>query len=135
MAKKIKIDDLSKEIGKILETYTDEVISDTKKVVDEVSKDALKYTKDHAPVEDRRTSRRGKYKKSLKIKTVYESLTEKRNKIYASGKEYRLTHLLENGHASRKGGRVKAQPHFSYGQMIVDKQLLKKIKNLIKGDR
>ena len=133
MSRNIRIDELENEINEILEEYKDEVTDSTKEVVDEVSKEAYKIVKEKAPVEARNSKRKGKYKKSLRVKTIVESLTEKKNVIYASGKEYRLTHLLENGHQLIKGGRTKKIPHFKYGNDYVQKNLLKRIKDKIKN--
>lgn len=133
MAKKVKLNQLSKAIDDILETYSDEVINDTKEVVDEVTKEALRITKAHAPIDDRNVDRKGKYKKSIKKITVYESITEKRNIIHASNGEHRLTHLLELGHATVNGGRTKEHPHFKMGNDYVLQNYEKKLKNKLGG--
>lgn len=126
MARKIKASDLQAAVSQILEDFADDVTRITKKDVDEVTTAALKEVKSHAPVKT------GKYKRSLKTKTAYESTTEKRNVIYSKGQSG-LTHLLENGHAKQNGGRTRAFPHFKYGQDLIDEQLLKKIKDDIQG--
>lgn len=72
--------------------------------IKEVSKEAVKKLKSTSP------KRKGDYKKSwaqqaetgrLKVGAV----------VYARKPEYRLTHLLEKGHAKRGGGRVDARVH------------------------
>lgn len=126
MARKIKASDLQAAVSQILKDFADDVTRITKKDVDEVTTAALKEVKSHAPVKT------GKYKRSLKTKTAYESTTEKRNVIYSNGQSG-LTHLLENGHAKQNGGRTRAFPHFKYGQDLIDEQLLKKIKDDIQG--
>lgn len=133
MAKKIKVSQLEKAIMNCLETYSDEVITAAKSAVDEISDEALKIVKDHAPADKRKSRRKGKYKRSLKIRTMYESVTEKKNVIYASGDEYRLTHLLENGHALTKGGRTAPQPHFKYGDDYINKEFPERIAKRIGG--
>lgn len=131
MTKKIKADKLVKVMIDALETYSDEVIEATKKSVDEVASETVPIIKNHAPVGKGR--RKGKYKRSISVRTVYESLTEKRNVIYASDKEYRLTHLLENGHAKVNGGRTRAFPHWKYGDEYIKKELPKRIQKKIGG--
>lgn len=133
MAKKIKVSQLKKAVIDCLETYCDEVISETKSAVDEVTDETLKIVRDHAPADKRKSRRKGKYKRSLKTRTMYESVTEKKNVIYASGDEYRLTHLLENGHALAKGGRTAPQPHFKYGDDYANKELPERIAKRIGG--
>lgn len=124
-----KTTDLTGSITKLLSDYSDEVYEKTKEIVDDVSKNTLKVIKKHAPI----GARKGKYKKSLKVRPLYETLTNKTNVIYAADGEHRLTHLLEHGHATTKGGRTQAQPHFSHGQDFIDENLVKKIKNEIGG--
>lgn len=47
--------------------------------------------------------------------------------VHVKGRNYRLTHLLEYGHASKGGGRAKAIPHIS----IVNEQAEKKVDKLL----
>lgn len=131
MTKKIKADKLVKVMIDALETYSDEVIEATKKSVDEVASETVPIIKNHAPVGKGR--RKGKYKRSIKQRTLYESLTEKRKVIYASGGEYRLTHLLEKGHAKVNGGRTRAFPHWKYGDEYIKNELHKRIEKKLGG--
>lgn len=126
MVKKIKPKDLELTIKAILSNYADDVIPDVKDAVDEVSEEAKDLVKKRAP------KKSGKYRRSIKVKNVYESVTEKRNTIYSQG-QYGLTHLLEDGHAKINGGRTRAFPHWKYGDEYIKEELPKRIKKKLGG--
>lgn len=126
MVKKINPNDLTITISAMLSEYADDVIDDVKEAVDDVAKEAQKIVKSRAPVKT------GKYKRSIKVKTSYESLTELRKTIYSNGNSG-LTHLLENGHAKVNGGRTRAFPHWKYGDEYIKKELPKRIQKKIGG--
>lgn len=47
---------------------------------------------------------------------------------------YRLTHLLEYGHATRNGGRTRAFPHIENVNQYVQKEYEKGVEKILKGE-
>lgn len=101
------IDSLADEIVKSLKEYTTEVEEDLEEVEKEVADEAVSELKSSSP------KRKGKYAKSWRkkvVKTAGSSLGKSQIVVYNSG-HGQLTHLLENGHAKRGGGRVAPIVH------------------------
>lgn len=124
MGKKTSIDDMGNVIKKSLEEYVELTAAEVKKVVTEVSESTKNQIIDKAPV------RTGKYKKSWKNTKVEESASSLVMSVHSEGR-YRLTHLLENGHAKRGGGRVKAYVHIAPAETNAEKELLSAIERRI----
>lgn len=104
MSKSIKPGDLGAAIGQELTLYHEDVIRRTNLVGRRTAKKLLTITKATAP-----EGKRGKYRNSLKIK----HFTNQRGNVrwvWHAGDEYRLTHLLVKGHATKDGGRTKPNP-------------------------
>ena len=55
------------------------------------------------------------------------------NYVVHNKKHYRLTHLLEHGHASRNGGRVKAYPHIEKISNIANAEFGRRVKEIAEG--
>ena len=69
----------------------------------------------------------GKYAKSWTVKKVSES-SHGLDVVVHNKKYYRLTHLLEHGHAKRGGGRVDAIVHIKPVEERVTRDLENEIK-------
>lgn len=124
---KVDIGNVARAIEKELSAFEDGVTMASKQAVEEVAEETRKEIQDNSPVD------KGKYKRGWKVKTVYESSTEKRDTVYNSTAPG-LTHLLEFGHAKVRGGRVSAQPHIAPAAGSVEQKLQNQIaKNLGKG--
>lgn len=104
MGIKISAGKLTAAIAEELEKYAEVTGEEVKQIAKEVSADTVKEIKGSAP------KRTKKYSASWKSKKQYETSTKSGFVIYSKD-HYRLTHLLEKGHAKRNGGRVSAIPH------------------------
>lgn len=141
MAKsKVKIDGLAKAVEEILSDYESNVNVKMEEALREAGKIGQREVKDLSPVHtEQYTGRRGekrspgKYKKSWRTRYSQENAHKGTVEVYASGHEYSLTHLLENGHAKRNGGRVAAIPHIAPAQELAEKEFEKKFKEYVGG--
>ena len=97
----IPIDDLNKAIRDALDDYNETIVTGLKKNTKKAMKDLVDNTKATAPVGNRSKH----YRDSISSKTLSESQYGITKLWYVKGSDYRLSHLLNNGHALRDGGR------------------------------
>lgn len=98
----VLIDDLNAAIKNALEEYNENVVKGLKKQTKKATKDLVARSIDTAPVGNREKH----YRENISSKTLDESRYGLTKVWYVKGSDYRLTHLLENGHANRDGGRT-----------------------------
>lgn len=115
----INIDGLADLISEYMDNYSQDVTDGVKKAVDTVAVEVNQEIKNHITFKQPT----GKYVKAFRIKTVFEDRYNKRNTWHVANPHYRLTHLLENGHALRQGGRSEAYPHIKYGEELAQKRM------------
>ncbi len=89
-----------------LEEYAQLAAEDMKKAVKKAGAGAKKDIQAGAPVKT------GAYKKSWTAKTTKETANAMEIVVYFRNR-YQLAHLLEFGHALRKGSRTRAFPHIA----------------------
>lgn len=105
MAKSIKPGDLGAAIGQELTMYHAQVVEKLDAAGDAASKELVKMTKAKAP-----KGTRGEYRKHIASKRLASSSRGSTYVWYVKPPDHRLTHLLVHGHATKDGGRTKADP-------------------------
>lgn len=103
----VSVDELSGAIEKELTLYSEKIIKGLKMQSKESMDKLVQQTISTAPVGHRRRH----YKNSIKSKVLTEDQRGISYVWYVDGSDYRLSHLLEKGHALRRGGRVSGT-HF-----------------------
>lgn len=129
MSKTITIDKLAEELAKELSLYGDTVINGLKKEAKKSMSRLVKETKATAPVGRRRKH----YRDSITSKKLEESGRSISYLWYVKGSDYRLSHLLENGHALHWGGRVEGTHFIQKASDPILEQYYQAVEEVIKN--
>ena len=122
----VNIDQLAAEIAKGLADYSQDVVEKVDVSSEAVGKAAVKRLKETSP------KRYGKYAKSWTMTTEKAIGQPDLRIIHAKAPHYRLTHLLEHGHAKRGGGRVEGKPHIRPAEEMVIQEFVAEVEEAIK---
>jgi len=106
-------------LTKILGEYSQEVTDAVEKAQDEVAKETVDELKRTSP------KNKGGYAKGWATKKAGNKLT-----VYNKAKP-QLTHLLENGHSTRDGGRSRSFPHIKPAEENAVKSFQAKVEGAI----
>ena len=126
MSQRVSVDGLADAIMEQLDEYRELATDKMKKAVKDAGKTVKNQIGSTAPV------RTGRYAKSWTSRTTAESSSDIEVTVYSPSR-YMLAHLLENGHAKRGGGRVRAIPHIAPAEEIGAEQLEADITRALKG--
>ena len=125
----ISIDNLADTIGKELTLYNNRVVDGIKKEAKRSMNQLVKDTKSTAPVGNRKKH----YRDSISSKKIFENYRSIVYLWYVKGSDYRLSHLLENGHALRNGGRTTGTHFIKKASDPILEQYVKAVEGVIKN--
>ena len=128
MSKKIAITELEKAVLEELENYRDLAVEEMNKAV----KDAGDTVKREISERASTLFKGKKYHKSWVAKETNKTAMGLEVTVH-SPSQYRIAHLLEHGHAMRKGGRVEGKPHIAPAEEIGEKQLEEDLRKALEG--
>ena len=124
--RRVTVDGLADAVMEGLRAYAALAADDMKKAVREAGKTVKQEISATAPRDT------GAYAKSWAIKSGKET-SDSLEVVVHSRKRYRLTHLLEHGHAKRGGGRVAGRPHIAPAEQKGIEQLEREIERSLRN--
>ena len=132
MVVKVNVDDLSEAIRQQLETYNIQLNNELNKAYQGVAD----FGKSKLNIARPYHNRTGKYAKSWAV-DVRKTTSAFQSEVYSihSKKQYRLTHLLEFGHAGRNGSRKGAAgafEHIAPVEKIVNKYATQEVERVVR---
>lgn len=98
------MESLTVQLNNILGEYEQEIDETSQKVFQKTAREAVKQLRATSP-KQQGGKRSGSYAKGWTTKKEGSTV------VVHNKTDYQLTHLLENGHALRQGGRARAIPH------------------------
>lgn len=122
----IDINRLAAQIANELATYSQDVVEKVNTSSDKVGKAAVRKLKQISP------KKSGDYAKSWTMKTQSEVGQPNKRIIHVKKPHYRLTHLLEFGHAKVGGGRVPGIPHIRPVEEEVIREFTREVEEAIR---
>jgi hypothetical protein len=122
----VSVDQLAAEIARGLAEYSQGVIEKVNVSSEKVGKAAVKKLKQTSP------KKTGEYAKSWTMKTEPEVGQPHKRIVHVKAPHYRLTHLLEHGHAKVGGGRVEGIPHVRPAEEEVIREFTHEVEEAIK---
>lgn len=117
----IDINDLTNEIVRNLRAYTDEVSEGVEKLTKDAAKSAVAKLKAQSPKDTHDYSKGWRAKKEGSYWRVHNAT------------DWQLTHLLEEGHATKDGDRIEAQEHIAPVRDEIAGEVESKIAEVVRG--
>lgn len=116
--------DLASEINNVLRGYVQDVAEEIETAKKTTAQDIVQELKTTSP------KKTGAYRKGWTFKRTGSKHEATEYTVY-NKPHYRLTHLLEHGHAKRGGGRVAAKVHIAPAEQKHIAEYLKKVRKAI----
>jgi hypothetical protein len=113
------IDEMADLIAEYMSNFSEDVNEGVKNAVDIVASEVDAVIKANVTFEEPS----GKYVKAFRIKSVFEGRFNKGKTWHVANGQYRLTHLLEKGHAKIGGGRTDAFKHIEFGNDLAVRRM------------
>lgn len=129
MAKTIKPEQLGEAIQTELKNYTDDVIKGVKNESKRAMDNLVSRTKATAPVGKRRKH----YRDSITSKQTKNTPLQAIYTWFVKGSDYRLSHLLNNGHALRNGGRYAGTSFITKAYNAIEKDYEEAVERVIQN--
>lgn len=129
MSKQVQLEQLSHAIELELTLYSKDVITGIKEVAKESMKQLVKETKATAPVGNRTKH----YRDNITSTKIGENDRSVLFVWHVKGSDYRLSHLLNNGHQLRNGGRYEGTNFIGKASDTILKEYEKKVEEVIKN--
>ena len=124
----VSVEGLEDAITRHLTIYSEAVQEGIHAEAKQSMKKLVKETKATAPVGNRQKH----YRDSIKSKE-YKSRRQSKFIWYVDGPDYRLSHLLENGHALRDGGRTQGTHFIQKATDPIVEEYLRAIEEIIRN--
>lgn len=129
-------DDLQSQMNRVLTIYSEELNEKLREITQESMKELVRETKATAP-----RGKRGQYRR--RIAADYTGTQRSARGIrgntvkaiwYVKAPDYRLTHLLVHGHATKDGGRTTPDPFLQNALDKVLPEYEQKVQEVISND-
>lgn len=121
----IQVDSIAAEIVNMMSAYETEIKNNLDASGQAVAREGAKQLRQTSP------KRTGEYAKGWGVTKVDGTFGENAKYIIHNKKHYRRTHLLENGHVSRNGKRVKGIKHIEPVEQRVIRAYEEKVREAI----
>ena len=126
MSKSVKPEKLGTAIQTELKLYSESVTERVNAAGRTAANKLKKLTKATAPMAS------GSFRSKIAVKEVDAGNGMKKYIWYVKPPDHRLTHLLVHGHATKTGGRTKADPFLSNAMNIVQPEYEKAVEEAVK---
>ena len=131
--------DITAKLSAKLNSYCAELQKGIKKSVDKNTAEMERGLKENSP---RRHSKRkrgsgrrkwsaGSYARSWRTMTTSDTFSSYEKEVHNKD-HFQLTHLLENGHAKRGGGRVSPRIHIKPAEEQAERNFINDLKSMIR---
>lgn len=112
-----------------MKLYSEEKTESVKRIAKSKMSKLVKTTKATAPVGHRSKH----YRDSISSKKLEEDSRKAIYLWYVKGSDYRLSHLLNNGHALRDGGRYNGTKFITKAYEPIEKEFVKEVEEVYKS--